>query len=103
MDDKTGIRSTFKECVLDNMYFWVLTSIAVILLITSFLLPPTGEISPSTLQAVAEIFAFASLGTIIKAIDKGKAVELKHGNTSISVRKKDDEDVDDVVEQLNEE
>lgn len=93
-------KKTFKECVLDNVFFWILTSIAIILLIVSFFLPPTGEISPSTLQAVAEIFAFTSLGTVIKAIDKGKSIELKHGETSIAVRKKEEELSD---EPLNEE
>lgn len=82
------VKKTFKECVLDNLYFWILTGIAIILLIISFFLPPTGEISPGTLQGVAEIFGFASLGTVIKAIDKGKSIEMKHGETSITVRKR---------------
>lgn len=83
---------TFKECVLSNAYFWILTGIAILLLIVSFFLPPTGEISPSALQGVAEIFAFASLGTVIKAIDKGKSIELKHGETTIAVRKRNEDE-----------
>lgn len=88
---ENNISKTFKECVLENLYFWILTGIALILLIISFFLPPTGEISPGTLQGVAEIFAFASLGTVIKAIDNGKSIEMKHGDTSITVRKRKEE------------
>lgn len=90
-------KKTFKECILDNLYFWILTGIAIILLITSFFLPPAGEINPGTLQGVAEIFAFASLGTVIKAIDNGKSVEMKHGETTITVRKKKEEDEEENI------
>ena len=92
---ENNVKKTFRECVLENLYFWILTSIALILLIVSFFLPPAGEINPGTLQGVAEIFAFASLGTVIKAIDNGKSVEMKHGDTTITVRKKKEEEIEE--------
>lgn len=68
-----------------NAWFYILTGIAVALLITSLFLPPLGVISPSVLQGVGEIFAFAALGTVIKAIDNGTKATVKHNNTELSV------------------
>lgn len=69
----------------NNFYFWMLSTIAVILIIISFFIPPMGIISPSVLQAVAELFAWAALGAVIHAIDLGKKTTIKHGATEVSV------------------
>lgn len=61
------------------------------LLITSFFLPPTGEISPSVLEAVAEIFAFATLGTVIDAIKRGSDITVKHGSTEVNINNPDEQ------------
>lgn len=55
------------------------------LIIASFLVPPTGVIDGSVLGAVGEIFAFAALGTVIKAIDKGVDAKVQHNNTSLTI------------------
>lgn len=44
-----------------------------------------GVIDGSVLAAVGEIFAFAALGTVIKAIDKGVDAQVQHNNTTITV------------------
>lgn len=72
------------------MFFWIFAIIAIGLLITSFILPPTGEINPSVLQASGELFLFASLGAVIKAIDRGTSATLKHRDTEITIEKKDE-------------
>lgn len=64
-----------------NTYFWVFGGIALTLMVVSFVLPPTGVIDPSALDAVGWIFAFAALGTIIKAIDKGIDAKVTKGDT----------------------
>lgn len=69
----------------DNWWFYVLASIAIILLIASFIVPPTGVIDGSVLAAVGEIFAFASLGSVLKAMDKGIDAKVKNGNTELIV------------------
>lgn len=69
----------------DNLYFWVFGVIAIVLLTVSFFLPPVGVITPSTLEGVAELFAFASLGAVYKAIDKGKTASVSHAGTTITV------------------
>lgn len=68
-----------------NLWFHVLTVISVLLIITSFILPPAGAVDPSVLAAIGEIFAFAALWTVVKAIDKGLDAKVTHGSTSVTV------------------
>lgn len=70
--------------------FWSCLGVSVALLITSFFLPPTGQIDPSVLKGVAELLAFASLGVVVAAIKRGIPAKLTHGDTSISVGKDND-------------
>lgn len=44
-----------------------------------------GVIDGSVLGAVGEIFGFAALGTVVKAIDKGVDAQVQHNNTTITV------------------
>lgn len=44
-----------------------------------------GVIDGSVLAGTGEIFAFAALGTVIKAIDKGVDAQVQHNNTTITV------------------
>ena len=71
--------------MLHNAWFLFFSIIAVGLIITSFFVPPTGVIDGSVLAATGEIFAFAALGTVIKAIDKGVDAQVQHNNTTITV------------------
>lgn len=67
---------------------WICLLISVILLITSFLLPPMGQIDPSVLQAVAELGFFMvifKLPNIISSIKDGKSVTIKKGETEFTV------------------
>ena len=81
-DLKTGF---FKDYVAKNWWFYILTLIGVGLIIASFLVPPMGVIDPSVLGAMGEIFAFAGLGTVIKAIDEGVDAKVEHNNTSVTI------------------
>ena len=91
---------TVKESVSHNFWFYFLTIIAVGLIIASFLLPPTGIIDNSVLAAAGEIFAFAALGTLVHAIDKGKTARVMHGNTSLEVGTPNPEDKPEDYERL---
>lgn len=79
------MKELFKEIIVQNLWFKIFALISITLIIISFFLPPTGEIHPSVMAGVGEIFAFASLGTVIKAIDKNKTISLSHGDTTITV------------------
>lgn len=77
----------------DKVVFWLCLFTSIILLTMSFLIPPTGQIDPSVLAAVGEIFGFASLAVVIKAIGKGSDVTLHKGDIDISLNNPDkDED-----------
>lgn len=78
-------QTAVKNCVLHNGWFKFFSFVAVGLIIASFIVPPMGVIEPSVLGAVGEIFGFAALGTVIKAIDKGVDAQIQHNNTSITV------------------
>ena len=69
--------------------FWTCLIISIGLIIGSFFVPPLGVIDGSVLAGVGELFAFATLATVIVAIMKGSDVTVQHNNTSISVNNPD--------------
>ncbi|MCQ2978745.1 MAG: hypothetical protein MJ245_03005 [Clostridia bacterium] len=69
-----------------DIWFYILTFISITLLFISFFCPPTGIIDGSVLTATVEIFAFAALGTVLKAINKGVDAELTKGDTNIKIK-----------------
>lgn len=73
------------KCVIHNIYFSILSFIAIALIIASFIVPPTGVIDPSVLAGTGEIFAFAALGSVYKAMDKDKSISMTHGDTTITI------------------
>lgn len=87
---------------LNKTAFWLCLGISVFLLITAFFTPPTAEISPSILGAVSELFAFAALGTVIAAIDKGIDAKVKHGDTELSIENPDTDNNDERPHRHNE-
>ena len=90
------VREAYENYVEHNTWFKVLSICAIALIVASFIVPPLGIIDSSVLAAVGEIFGFAALWTLIKAIDKGKVATISHNNTTISVGKdKDGNGLDD--------
>lgn len=77
-----------KNILKENIVTVLLTFTAIILLVTSFVIPPRGVIDPSVLTATGEIFAFAALWSFIVSYSKGKSVTFTKGDTSISVDEK---------------
>lgn len=69
--------------------FWTCLIISIGLIIGSFFVPPLGVVDGSVLAAVGELFAFATLATVIVAIMKGSDVTVSHNNTSITVNTPD--------------
>lgn len=82
MEDE--IKSTFKECILDNIWFKILSLSSVILIFISLLLPPQGVIDPSVIAASGELIGWGALWTVLVAIKKGKGISVKHGETEIT-------------------
>ena len=73
--------------------FWVCLGISTALLVSSFIIPPTGVIDPSVLRGVGEIFAFSVLYVVIEALNKGTDVTLQKGDVNLHLNNPDkDED-----------
>lgn len=89
------IKIFWEICKMDGAIAgWITLLTSVGLLIASFIVPPLGIISPSVLQGVAELFAFAALfrlPNIIQSISDGKQVTLSHGSTTVTVASRDEE------------
>lgn len=64
----------------------------MILLTASFLCPPLAVIDGSVLAAVGEVFAFAALWTLIKAMDEGHTATLTHNDTTLTIDKGEDKE-----------
>lgn len=73
-----------QECF-SNVWFIVFSLVSIFFLVAGFLVPPMGVIDASVLTAVGELFAFATLGTVIRVIDKAAQVKLEHKDTKITV------------------
>lgn len=74
-----------KKATIGNAWFWILSGFSIALITAGFIVPPTGVIDGSVLVGVGEIFAFAALGAVIKAIDMGLSARVQHNNTSLTV------------------
>lgn len=88
---KKNTKELILNCTVRNSGFIILYGIALILLVASFILPPMGVIDDSVLKAVAEIFAFAGLLTVLRAIDRNMGIEFKKGDMSLEISDSDDD------------
>lgn len=69
--------------------FWICLVVSVLLMVGSFFVPPMGIIDGSVLAAVGELFAFASLAALLRAIDKNVPARVSHSGTTVEVNPKD--------------
>ena len=90
-----------KHCVRNHYFIAFFTTLVVSigLLITSFLLPPEGQIDPSVLQGTAIIFCWPALAFAAKALEDNKKVKISTKVGTVTVGKID-EDLDEAVEQI---
>lgn len=61
------------------------------LIVTGFLVPPTGVIDGSVLKAVGELLLFPTLLYGYRAIELGLRVKFQKGDTSIEIHHNDDD------------
>ena len=71
--------------------FLVCLLVSLGLIIASFFIPPLAVVDGSILASVGEIFGFAALGEVAAAIERGHSATITHGNTTIEVKKEDEE------------
>lgn len=83
-----------------NTAFWVCLVISILLIIGGAITPPPFVIDSSIFIATGELFAFAGLWTLNKAIDKGVDAKVKHNETEIQIINENKDITDDDNEQM---
>ena len=74
-----------KERLLSSISFWVCLCTSLVLIALGFLVPPMGDIHPSVLTAVGELFGFGALAVVADAIKFGYDAKITHGNTTVQI------------------
>ncbi len=69
--------------------FWVCLGFSMLLLVTSFIMPPSGKIDPSVIQAVGEVFGFAALYVVLEGLHRGTDVTISKGDLNVSLQNPD--------------
>lgn len=72
--------------------FYLITIVAVLLIVVGFALPPIGVIDTSALSGVGWLFAFASLCIIMYSVSRGMDARISRGDTSIQITNPDPEE-----------
>lgn len=88
----------FRHSIIENIPFWILTGIAVVIGIIAFFIPPKAEIHPSVLRYISWLFAFAALWTVFVAMMRGIDARVTHGKTSVTLGNIDSEEVSPVAD-----
>lgn len=74
-----------KHSIVENVPFWVLSGVALVIGIIAFFLPPKGDIKPNALKFIGWIYAFTALWTVFSAMMRGIDARIQHGQTSLSI------------------
>ena len=85
------MREFYRNYLSNNGFFWLFSTIGLLLIIIAFFIPPAAYIDSSVLIAVGEINGFAALGAVIKAIDKGSSATFHHNGTDVTINSNEDE------------
>lgn len=80
-----------KECWREDVWLKVLTITSIILVISSFIVPPLGIIDGSVLMAVGELTGLGALWEFAKAINKNINAKVKIKELELEINKKKEE------------
>jgi len=84
-----------RKAVDHNWAFWICLGVSILLILGGAFTPPPFIIDSSIFIATGEMFGFASLWALYKAIDKGVDARIKKGDTDIHIINEDKEDKED--------
>lgn len=73
------------KILMADIWFHIFASTSLMLIVTSFFIPPAGVIDSSVFAGVGEIFGFAALWEVHVAIKKGMDAKVTHNNTTIEI------------------
>ena len=86
------MKEFYRNYLENNTFFWIFSSIGLLLIIIAFFIPPAAYIDSSILIAVGEINGFIALGAVIKSIDKGRSASIRHNNTELTINGDEDDE-----------
>ena len=80
------------KCCICKITFAVCLIVSLSLIIGGFFVPPMGVIDGSVLTAVGELLLFPTLLYGYRAIELGYEVKIQHGETSVEIHNKENEE-----------
>lgn len=83
--ENESINKIAQKCRACWIVFTICLATSVILLVTGFLVPPTGVIDGSVLKGIALLIAYPALAVAAHAITLGYDVKLAKGDTSVEL------------------
>lgn len=90
IDTMGKVFQKIKMCVVGNFWFHIFSVFSLVLITASFICPPLAVIDGSVLAAVGEVFGFAALWVLIKAMDDGHTATLTHNDTTLTIEKEEE-------------
>lgn len=81
-----------KEFLKHQIPVWICASVALILSVVGFIIPPMGVIDGSVLQAAGEIIGIIALLEIPHCLSIGKDISIKHNNTELNINGSDNKE-----------
>ena len=86
------MKKILKETWESNIWMRILTISSILLIITSFFVPPLGILDGSVLAAVGELEALGVLWIVLRAVEKGTAASFKKGDVEVEIKEKEDKE-----------
>lgn len=77
-----------------DIWFHIFATTSLLLIVTSFFIPPTGVIDSSVFAGVGELFLFAALWEVHVAIKKGMDAKLTKDDITIEINNPDTDKTD---------
>ena len=83
------MKEILKETWESNIWLRILTISSILLIITSFFVPPLGILDGSVLAAVGELEALGVLWIVLRAVEKGTGASFKKGDVEVDILEKE--------------
>ena len=85
------MKEILKETWESNIWLRILTISSILLIISSFFVPPLGILDGSVLAAVGELEGLGVLWIVLRAVEKGTGASFKKGDVEVDIKEKEDE------------
>ena len=92
-----------RHSIIENVPFWILAGVSMVIGIIAFFVPPKAEVHPSVLRLISWFFAFAALWTVFVAMIRGIDARIQHGKTSLTMGSLEDKQPDRTADYEEEE